>query len=188
MKKREVKPYINVITKKTIYKLSCATGYSIKKITRLACQNAIKNNISYELSPYFKRNIKLNGTVFKGNIDALEFNPISKQSERISMAINLNDYDYLYNLAYAMETTVSKVITYTVEKSMSDFNFLNKLIAKFFTEKLNEEKTKLLLEIIKEANHRNDYDFSLASLLLYIIDEYDDFKTGVDQLIIEAVG
>lgn len=188
MEKKEVKPFIDTGVKDTIYKISFVTGYSVKSICEDLCNHAFKSRLGNELSPYFKRELTIDGMSFQANKKAEKFESTSKDIERISMTLNKNLYEYAYQLAYAMSCSVSKIVAYGVEKSMNDFNFLNSYINQFLSKNIDKERKDIMLKIVKTVNNESTEEYSMASLLLYIADEYRRFNEGVEGVLKDAVG
>jgi|GEM_PF-4066941 len=188
MEKKEVKPFIDTGVKDTIYKISFVTGYSVKSICEDLCNNAFKSRLGNELSPYFKRELIIDGMSFQANKKAEKFESASKEIERISMTLNKNLYEYAYQLAYAMGCSVAKIVAYGVERSMNDFNFLNRYINQFLSKNIDKERKDIMLKIVKTINNESTEEYSIASLLLYIADEYRRFNEGVESVLKDAVG
>lgn len=188
MEKREVKPFIDTGIKDTIYKLSFITGYSVKSIAEDLCNQAFRSGLGRELAPYFKRGLQIDGSVFQGNKKAAKFESSSINIERISMKLSAGAYEYAYNLSYAMGCSVAKVVAYAVEKSMNDYAFLDRYIKQFLSKKIDKERKAMMLKIVRTVN--KDYaeeELSIASLLLYIADEYRRFDEGVDGVLKDVV-
>lgn len=189
MEKREVKPFIDTGIKDTIYKLSFVTGYSVKSICEDLCNHSVKKGLGQELSPYFKRGIQIDGAIYKGNKKSEKFEVVSQNIERVSMKVNNTVFEYVYNLSYAMGCSVAKVVAYAVEKAMNDFVFLDRYIKQFLSKKVEKERKDMMLKIVKTVNKdHSEENLTIASLLLYIADEYKRFGEGVDGVLEDAVG
>ena len=187
MKKREVKPFVDTVIKDTINKISFVTGCSIKSICEDFCSHAFESGLGYELSAYFKRNLDIDGEHFEGNNMGFKFDPFTKDIERISMTLNNTNYDYAYRLAYAMECSVAKVVAYALGKSISDFDFLNSYIERILRKNVDEKRRSLLLDVVRDVNNTNyEEEYSIASLVLYIADEYRRFDDGIDSVLKDA--
>lgn len=187
MKKHEVKPFINTVIKDNIYRISDVTGYSVISICEDLCTHAIKSDLAKELSSYFKRSFVIDGMTFNANGSIKKFEPLSTDNERITMTLNREVYDYFYDLSYAIGCSVAKVVAYAVEKSMNDFDFLNRYIEQFLNKKVSKEVKGELLKIVKTVNKGNvDEEYNLVSLLLYIADEYRRFDEGVKGVLKDA--
>ncbi|QCR33109.1 hypothetical protein [Lysinibacillus sp. SGAir0095] len=189
MEKREVKPFIDIDVKDTIYKLSFVTGYSVKSICEDLCNQSFRCGLGRELSPYFKRGIQIDGAVFQGNKKAEKFESSSQNIERISMKVNGKLYDYAYHLSFAMESSVAKVVAYGVEKSMKDYAFLDRYIKQFLSKKIDKERKDMILKIVRTINkdYTVDEEYGIVSLLLYIADEYKRLDEGVDGVLQDVV-
>ncbi|MFP7199666.1 hypothetical protein SFC08_01715 [Lysinibacillus halotolerans] len=189
MEKREVKPFIDIDVKDTIYKLSFVTGYSVMSICEDMCNQAFKKGLGHELSPFFKRGIQVDGAVYQGNKKAIKFETSSSKIERISMKVNNNAYEYAYNLSYAIGCSVAKIVAYAVEKSMNDFSFLDRYIRQFLSKQIDKERKDIMLKIVKTVNkyYAIDEEYSIAALLLYIADEYKRLSDGVEGVLKDVV-
>lgn len=187
MSKRDVKPFIDVDVKDIIYRFSHVTSHSVKDILEDLCMNAIKNGIGEDLSPYFKRGIQVDGVIYQGSKNAIEFTYQSKNIERVSMQLNPTAYDYVYNLSYAMECSVAKIVSFTIEKSIGDFKFMERYAKQFLNKLVDDKRKEQLLKVVKEVNRINDQEeYTLMSLLLYIADEYKRFDDGVASVLEDA--
>lgn len=187
MKKREVKPFIDTVIKDTILKISFVTSCSIKSICEDLCSHAFESGLGDELSAYFKRDLNVDGKLYEGNGSGTKFDPLTKDVERISMTLNNTNYDYAYRLAYAMECSVAKIVTYALTKSINDFDFLNSYIEQILRKNVDEERRNLLMDVVKNVNSANfEEEYSIASLVLYIADEYRRFDDGIDSVLKDA--
>lgn len=188
MNKRDVRPFVDSVTRDTLYKLSFVSGVSVKKLCEDMCNNAIKNGLSVELSPYFRREIQIDGAIYKGNRDADSFEYQSRNIERISFKLTPSAFDYVYELSKAMECSIAKVVGYAVEKSMSDYKFLDRYIKQFLSKKVDDDRMNILLGIVKTVNDGSvKEDYNVASLLLYIADEYRRLDIGLEGVIEDSV-
>ena len=187
MKKREVKPFVGSEVKDTILKISFITGCSIKGICEDLCSHAFKTGLGVELSPYFKRDLYIDGKSFNGNESGSKFNIYTKDAERISTTLNETDYEYAYNLAYAMECSVAKVVAYALEKSMKDFDFLNNYMEQILSKCVTKDRKDILLDVVKKVNDANfEEEYTIVSLLLYIADEYRGLSDGIEGVLKDA--
>ena len=188
MENRDVKPFVDVKTKDFIYKLSFITGMSVKQICRDLYYRGIEDGLGMELSPCFKRDLHIDGYSFKGDRYAKKFEPYSSNIERIAMKINDKSYEYAYNLAFATGSSISKVVSYAIEKSMKDFEFLDQYIKQFLIENVDTDKRNILLEIVNVIN--KDYveeDLTIASLLMHLTDEHRRLEDGITSVLNEVV-
>lgn len=187
MKKREVKPFLSIETKDTIYKISYVTGHSVKRICEEFCKHSFKSGLAFELSPYFNRSICIDGTSFEGSQNNEKFEPLSLENERVSMTLDANVHEYAYQLSYAIGCSVAKVVAYAIEKSMCDFDFLNQYTKELLINNRNFEKSKPILKIIDSYNRNNEEEINLITLLLYIADEYTRLEVGMDDVLKDCV-
>lgn len=187
MKKREVKPFLDIETKDTIYKISDVTGYSVKSICEDFYKHSFNNGFGYDLAPYFKRNLEIDGVLFKGNMVNEKFEPFSTENERVSTALEVELFEYAYQLSYAIGCSIAKVVSYAIEKSMKDFEFLNGYAKQFLFNKIEADKTNTILSAVDSLNSKNEEEFNLIALLLYIADEYKRFDKGIKSVLSEVV-
>lgn len=191
MEKRDVKPFIDVEMKDIIYKFNFITGYSVTSICEDLCKQAIKTGVGKELSAYFRREIKLDDVVYPGLKKPMKFERKATNVERISLKLSSNIYEYAYSLSFAIGCSIAKVVAYFLERSMNDFEFLNQYTTEFLTERMNDERKDFMKKVICEVN--NDYlsddpeEYSIASLLLFIVDEYKKPDESIDKVLIDFV-
>lgn len=187
MKKREVKPFLDVETKDNIYKLSFVIRKSVKGICEDFCKYAFKNGLGSELCKYFHRNVALDGTLFKGDPSNEKFEPLSDKIGRVSMTLDEDIHEYAYQLSYAMGCSVAKVVSYAIEKSMNDYDFLNWYAKEYLIKLLDTDKCNLIFMAVERYNEEKQEEYNLISLLLYITDEYKRLENGLESSIKELL-
>lgn len=188
MKKHDIRPFIDATIKDLIYKFSHTTGISILRICEDFCIHSLDNDIGNELSHYFKRDITINGVSYKGDRNAMKFEYQSNDIERITLQLDDKYYDFAHDLAYAMRTSLSKVVGYAIERSINDYEFLNQYVSEFLMENVSERKRDKLLQVVGKVNDENkEVEYNLASLVMYIADEYRRFGEGLDGVLNDCV-
>lgn len=188
MKKREVKPFVDVKKKDVIVKLSFLTGLSIKAISEDLCNHAIDSDFAIRLAPHFKRSIKIKKLQFAAQENPL---PISKpqveEIERISLMLSEPIYEYAYSLSYATGISVPKVVAAMIEFSMNDIKFFNDYVSKYLSQKIDPERKKVLQSIMEDINNNFENDYSIAALLFYIADEIKEIDQSIEGSLKEVV-
>ena len=188
MRKRDVKPFISVETKNIIDKIAFLTGLSIKKICMDLCMHAVKNYAEEELVPYFKREIILNGKMYAALNKPEKFERKCGEIERVTMTFDESTHEYLHTLAYAIGTSTAKVVAYCIERSMSDTSFKTDYVAQSLLSKICENRVQLLKEILEDINHDHlENKHSMASVLMYIVDEIKEANQNFDTTIENVV-
>lgn len=189
MQKRDIQPFISTSTKNIINKLSFITGYSVKQIGEDLCTRALRNkDLGNDLSSYFKREMKINNTVYQPIEKPLKEYPVTGDLERVSVKISLQAYEFVYSLAHALGWSAAKVVAYCIERTMKDFDFLNFYITKFLNNKIDDNRRELLLLVMKDINKELDEEHSIASLLLGIVDEIKEADQNVTEAVSQIVG
>lgn len=182
-KKRDVKPHISIELKDAIYRLSYITETPVKDICDELCIFALNQNyIIEELSKHFLRKIRINNTIYFGDLN----NPriykkmMGQKTERISLRLKSEMYEVIYTLSYALDCSVSRVTAILLEKSMHDINFINDYINEHLIS-IDDKRKKELQKILDYINDNLDEEITLASLLSFIVDEFKEpLKTTKD--------
>lgn len=188
MRKRDVKPFISIETKNIIDKIAFLTGLSIKRICMDLCMHAVTNYAEEELVPYFKREIILNGKVYAAINKPQKFERKSGEIERVTMTFDESTHEYLHTLAYAIGTSIAKVVAYCIERSMSDTSFKTDYVAQSLLSRMCQNRVQLLKEILADINHDHLEDkHSMASLLMYIVDEIKEANQNFDMTVENVV-
>lgn len=188
MTKRDIKPFISVETKNIVDKIAFLTGLSIKKICTDLCMHAVMTHAEEDLVPYFKREIKLNGKMYEGLNKPRKFERKSGEIERVTLTFDESMHEYLSTLAFAIGTSTAKVVAYCIERSMSDTSFKTNYVAQCLISKINENRLQLLNEIMLDINHNHlESNYSMASLLMYIVDEIKEPHQTIDTVIENVV-
>lgn len=187
MKKKDVQPFISSTTKEVIYKLSFISGSSVKKICDDLCSRALRRKeLINGLQPYFKREIIIGGVLYQPNPTPLDQYRPDEKLERITVKVSAQAYEFAYNLAHALNWSLAKVISFCIEHSMSDYDFLEFYTTNILNNKMDDKRKEALLTMMNDSNRDNDLkvELSVASILLAII---DDFKWA-DESLSDSVG
>jgi len=173
MQKKDVQPFIKTSTKDVIYKLSFITGYSVKQICEDLCVHTLRNKkkLAEQLSPYIKRNIKIENDVYTPNEKPLKHYPISGDLERVTIKLNLNSLDFAHSLAHSLGWSTAKVVAYCIKQSMNDFEYLNFYVMKFLEKKMDENRKEMINQIMKDINNELGEEHIVVSLLIGIVDD-----------------
>lgn len=175
-KKRDVKPSISVELKDAIYRLSYITSTPVKDVCEALCRNAITNKrIMDEISNYFRRNIRINNTLYFGSPDnpRIYTKKMANKSERISLRLDQEMYEFMYSLSYALDCSVSRAVAVLLYRGIHDVTFINDYINKYLTS-IDLRRKKELQKILDYINEGLDEEITLASLLSYIVDEFKE--------------
>lgn len=173
-KKRDVKPFISLELKDSIYRLSYITNTPVKDVCEGLCINALENKyIIEELSNYFHRKIRINNTVYFGSVENPRINSkkIAAKTERVSLRLNNELYEFVYSLSYALDCSVSRVVSLLLDRGMHDINFINKYVNKYLTD-IDDNRKRELQKILDYINKGLEEEVTIASLLSYIVDEF----------------
>lgn len=182
-KKRDVKPFISLELKDAIYRLSYITGTPVKNVCEELCVNAINNkHIIEELSNYFHRNIRVNNTLYMGAIEnpKIHTKKMATKNDRVSLRLTTELYEFMYTLSYALDCSVSRVVSILLERGIHDVAFINRYVNKHLRD-IDDNRKKELQKILDYINEGLEEEVSLGSLLSYIVDEFKQpIKTTKD--------
>lgn len=186
MTTRLIKPYIEVEKKEVIMKLNFLTGLTIKEICKDLLNHAVKANYAIYLTQHFKRSVTINKIQFPANEDHVPFPENTKEVTRITINVEPQIYEYANSLHYATEVTIPKILASMITFSMNDGEFFNKYITEYMSNKIDDERKRLLKSILKDVNEETEDDHNIVSLIFYIADEFkeldESIQEGVDKL------
>lgn len=174
-KKRDVKPFINLELKDAIYRLSYITKTPVKDVCEQLCLNAVDNEVIInDISHYFRRKVYIDSTFYMGHIDnpRIYYKNQSIQTERISLRITNDLYEFIHSLSYALDCSLARATAILLEKGMQDIAFINRYINTYLTKTMDERSKKELQKILDYINGETEEGYSIASLLSYIVDEF----------------
>lgn len=182
MKKREVKPFVDVKKKEIIAKLSFLTGLSIKSISEDLCNHAIDSDFAIHLAPHFKRSIKIKNLQFPA-----QKNPVpliktqTEEIERMSLMLSEPIYEYAHSLSYATGLSVPKVVASMIEFSMNDGTYFNKYVTEYLSRKIDPERKQMLKSILNDINGNFEENYTIAALLFHIADELKEIDKSLEK-------
>lgn len=176
-KKRDIKPTVTKELKDCIYRLSFITNAPIKDvIEEILIAGSERKKVLSHLSQYFLRDIKIDNTIFIGDIYRM---PVGKRTinngkgERISTRVTSDMHDSLSALGYSMDCSISRACALMLDATVRDADFINEFARKYIEKNVDEERMRDLRKVLKYINAGNPYDerISWASLLNYLMDE-----------------
>lgn len=175
-KKRDVKPFVTVELKDAIYRLSYITETPVKDVCEELCIFSLNQNyIIEEFSQYFVRKIRIKNTIYFGDLDnpRIHTKKLGGRTERISLRLKPETYEFIYTLSYALNCSVSRVVAILLEKGMHDITFINDYINTHLSS-IDEKRKKELQKILDYINNDSDEEITIGSLLSYIVDEFKE--------------
>ena len=189
-KKREVQPYITMQLKDTIYRLSYITSTPVKDICEFMCIYLINSPKAINaLSMHFKRDIKLNNTLYFGSLDNQSINKrLNRPTERVTVRFKQMDYEFISVLSYALDCSASRVVAVLLEIALTDIKVVNIYIKEQLNEYLTPGQMKELRNLLKHLNRESDENSSWAALLSIIADEVTTPITRIKDAIGEFLG
>ena len=172
-KKREVNPYLHVDLKDMIYRLSYITHTPVKDICEFMCVYVMGNRKAiYVLSTQFKRDIRLDNTLYRGMPDNVSAKKrVDGPSERVTVRFKQADYELISILSYALDCSASRVVAILLEMALQDIQIVNMYIKKYLHEQLTPVQMKELRNLLKHLNSESDENSSWATLMSVVIDE-----------------
>lgn len=188
-KKRDVKPTLRVELKDAIYRLSYITQTHVKDVAEQMVIFALKDVTTIDtLSRSFRRNIRINNTLYRGHID----NPrIARREpgvcERLTLRLVSQDYESLSVIAYALDVNPTRACALLLDASMRDFRFINTYVSRYLKTQLTLAQMKELRSILRYVNEDVGDQMTLASLLSVIVDEVSAPVTRIKDAVNEYV-
>lgn len=172
-KKRGVKPTICVQLKSAIYRLAYITNTPVKDVCEKIVQTALADsNIIGHLALNFRRDIKINNTIYIGHYDVA---PPKRwddcNTERISLRLKEEDYELLCALAYALDCRPTRACGILIGIGMRDYKFVNNYVKRYLHGKLSEREMKELRKIMRYVNGKSTEYFSWMAVLGHIVEE-----------------
>lgn len=174
-KKRDVKPTILVELKDAVYRLSYITKTSVKDVVEQMIIHSINSRkIVDDLSKYFRRQIHMNDTIFRGNIGMPRIAKREEgEREQVTTRLKQRDYEIVSALAYALDVSPTRVCAILLDAAMRDFHFINSYVRKYLTTELTPGQLNELQKILLFVNNDDEIEekLSLADLLSLIVNE-----------------
>lgn len=184
--KKEVKPFVGVDLKGLIYDISETTSLSIKKLCEELCTRAIQEeSIIDELSKYFVRNVTVNNKKYYGSRDNPKINDLKKEleSQRISLRFDENTLEVVKDLRFALDCSVAKVVSLLLEKVFGNVDIIDQTIYQYLDLSFDEKSKRKLQTIYEEIAEQIEGDKSIASLLLFISEEYKKSDENIQEAV-----
>lgn len=109
-----------------------------------------------------------------GNLDnpRLPKRNFSIKAERISLRIPQGIHQYFQDLAYALDSSVARIIAIYIEKGIQDLEFLNQYINRHVMETLTDRQKKEMQKVLDFITEESGEEHSFAALFSYIVDEF----------------
>lgn len=183
---KEVQPFIKTMSKNVIYKMSHFTGRSVKQISRDLCLHALKDKdkLAEELLPYLKWSLRIENNVYSPNNEPIAHYPFTGINlERVNVKIELSSFEFVRALAFSLAWSPAKVIAYCIERSMSDFNFLNQYIYEYLEVSMGENQKAIINVFMKEINKSLNEELSISAVVIDIMDEKASDQNANDALL-----
>jgi len=183
-KKIDCKPTISINLKECIYRLSYITNTPVKNVAEEICKAGIRSRRVIEhLSNHFRRNFRLDSTVYIGDLKRPSLQRIRYRGEtdRITIRFMQQDFELITALAYALDVTPSKATAILLESSIKDTNFINRFTRNYISGQLDQSRMKELKKVLSYINQNNPYEekISWAALLSFL---YDELKTSANTM------
>lgn len=178
-----VKPYISTKQKETILKLNFLTGLPIKDICNDLMEHAVKSNYAIFLTKHFKRAVMIDKLQFPAKSDPVPFPEVKGETTRITLNVNNRIHEYANSLYYATDVSVPKILASMINYSINDNKFFNDYVSKYLTEKIGEERKKLLKSVMDDVNRVTECDENISSLLFYIVETEKEIDEGLGEAV-----
>lgn len=191
-KKKDVKPTISKELKDCIYRLSYITDAPIKDVAEKICVDGLKRNkvISY-LSQNFKRDLRVDNTVYMGDIERISVKKRTSagQSERISIRFNASMHERLSALSYALDCSVSRSCALLLDATVRDTNFINEFAYEYLNANVDKERMNELKKVLQYINANNPYqeEISWSVLLSYLMKEVKVHAEKVQETVTDFI-
>ncbi|KON83556.1 hypothetical protein AF332_27825 [Sporosarcina globispora] len=182
-KKRDVKPSLSIKLKECIHRLSYITNTPVKDVAEKICESGVTSNkVMDHLSQFFRRDIRLNNTMYLGDLERESLQRRNKTvKERITIRFSQSTYDDLCSLAYALDVTPTKATALLLEASIKNSEFVHEYIEEYIGSYLDEGRMKELKKVMKFINENNPYDeeFSWAEFIDVL---FNEIKVGTSTI------
>ena len=188
-KKRDVKPTIRIELKDAIYRLSYITQTPVKDVAASMVEFAIRDSgIVNVISRSFRRDIRINNTLYRGHIDNARINRRELGvCERLTLRLTRADYETVSVLAYALDVNPTRVSALLLDASMNDFRFINSYVSRYLNTQLTPAQMKELRNVLRYVNEDEEEQMTLATLLSMIVDEVSTPVSRVKDAVSEFI-
>lgn len=180
MSTKIIKPYIDVDKKEILVKLNFLTGLTIKEICADLLDHAVSSNYAMFITHHFKRSVTINKLQFPAQNPHIPFPDNKKEITRITINVSDRVYEYANSLYYATDISIPKILAAMITYSMNDDDYFNKYITEYLSRKIDDERKRLLLSILKDVNQRTENEHNIASLIFYIADEFKEIDESLE--------
>lgn len=174
-KKRDIKPTVPLHLHNCLSDLSYVVNQPIKDVAEFICLEGMQSHRVIEhISPRFKRDYQLNNTHYIGDRN-LEHNRYiirkEKVRKRVSIRFTKEFYEQIDTLSFSLDLTPSSATSVLLEASIKDINIIDSLL-KPYTHRLDENKKRVLKDVIKYVRRDNPYIQSVGfmDIVRYFID------------------
>lgn len=178
-----VKPYVEVKQKETLLKLNFLTGLPIKDICNDLMEHAVSSNYAMFLTQHFKRGVIINKLQFPAKNDPVPFPEAKGETTRITLKVNNRIHEYANSLYYATDVSVPKILASMINYSIKDNKFFNEYVSHHLTEKIGEERKRLLKSVMNDINKETECDENISSLVFYIIEMEKEIDEGIGEAV-----
>lgn len=165
-KKIHVAPTVPVETKELLYSLAYLLDCPVKTLTEnILIESSEDPQIMERISPYFKRDIKINNELFMGNVESRKVEKVEGETARISIRLPQTFNEQLKGLSYSMGCSSSRAALLVIETGLDDSEFILYVCSKFHGFVDNEKEIRRLIE-----GHRTVLD----RVVDFVIKKWDD--------------
>lgn len=188
-KKKDVKPTVKLELKDAIYRLSHITQTPVKAVAEQMVDYAInERDVTDNLSQSFRRNIRINNTLYRGSIDNVH---VGRREtgvcERLTLRLTQQSYEGVSVIAYALDVSPSRVCALLLDASMHDFRFINTYVSRYLNSQVSPEQMKELRNILRYSNEDVDDYMTWAAFLSAIVDEVSAPVTRIKDAVSEFI-
>lgn len=172
-KKMDVKPTISIELKDSVYRIAFIKKQAVKRVCEELVWHGLYGNkeILKGLSHYFKRTIQLQDTIYRGDLEnETLYDVTGEKNERISFRVTQAVHEFLYNLSYILNCSVSKVAGVLIYEAITDGAFIESYLQSYLNS-LDTPRKKELKQLIQYIKSEIGDQYSLADLLSYLIEE-----------------
>lgn len=187
-RKRDIKPTIDISLHDAIYRLSYITRTPVKDVCEAICVYGINSSaIRGKLAVYFRRNIRINNTLYNGNLDRKQITKRTSNGvcERISLRLSKDDHEVVNALAYGLDCSTSRACALLLEQGMKDFDFVDNYVRKHLEDSLDDKRLQELKKVMRYVSGKDAEIDSWASLLSAIVDEVKKPVSSTKELVSE---
>lgn len=170
---------INPILPLPVYDSLCRLAYivdrPIKEVgERFVYLGLMNREVIEEMQPLFKRAFWYSDFVMIEGNPNQDFEPwrIGPEQHRIGLRFLKVEYEKLKQLAFALDTSLTKATCLLIKKSMENHNNLADLLAWYVNGDLDEKRMKELQKVLTQINRKaktQDEDINIKILAHYLL-------------------